>query len=151
MTWYQKTVCDPDAGNSSGASGGSMHMLHDDGMAGMNGSMSDRDKQLMMMKMREFNHVSVLGGTHYDYSNKIRANFDGKVTRLSYMDGDAMWSSRLTVIDVGYSSGGFMNMGFASMPMGLTLNGAFALVKMDESPAPPTVPQLIAGIAYGGM
>src|SRR5262249_42880571 len=99
----------------------------------------------------EFNHASVFTGSHYDFTSKLRAHVDGKVTRVGYATVDPMWTTRITVLDVGYAFDGFMNMGFSSMPMGLAVDGAFAMVKTDVNPAPPSVPEVVAGISYGGM
>lgn len=150
MSWYQKTMYDP---NENGSESSSMHMLtlHGDEMSSMDHDMTDSEKTLMMMEMREFNHTAAIVGAHYDYSNKIRAHFDGKLTRTGYMKADPMWTTRVTVIDIGFAQNGFMNMGFSSMPMGMSVDGAFALVKADESISAPSVPQIIVGVAYGGM
>ncbi|MGE0175103.1 MAG: hypothetical protein AB7T49_20075 [Oligoflexales bacterium] len=140
MSWYQEASDEEDGtGEPTG------HEEHDHAAALLGQSLAPE-----LLDTREFIRIGAFGGGYYDIYPKFRLTSDIRCARIESESGDETWETKLTVLDISYSTGGFMNMGLSSMPMGIAANATFGLVSFDSSPSTPSTPEITLGVSYGG-
>jgi len=115
-----------------------------------NMNMESMDMASMVMK-RETNRFGGDLGFNYNLVRRWQTRTFLDMNLISYDDSSNEWLTTLTVVELSYAMGGFMDMGTSTMPMGAAAFTNLNLTSQNENFEAPTSPVLIVGIAYGGM